>query len=204
MCVGGLGVCSWMDGQKGDLVSGIFEAAPECLEGLPLSIWREYRTKNCTRENLRVRNETLSQSIRNETPEQRVCQSGVRLRRRELEIQAQDAGCSVSSKMWVHNCRRAVWNQERKHGAVKTMTRGISIFGSYVEFSLSSCDSHISNTQECLKVPTSPSSVWSSWSVFVFSSFRPQLFGFYFYSFWYNLWNGHSAASEAEQRGPHL
>ena len=36
-CVG-LCVCSWMDGQGEDLISGIFEAAPECSKGLSLSI----------------------------------------------------------------------------------------------------------------------------------------------------------------------
>ena len=33
-----ISVCSWMGGQGGDLISGIFEAVPECPEDFPFSI----------------------------------------------------------------------------------------------------------------------------------------------------------------------
>ena len=38
-------VCSWIGGQRGDLITGIFEVALECPEDLPLSIlaWRPHR-----------------------------------------------------------------------------------------------------------------------------------------------------------------
>ena len=34
----GLSVCSFMGGQRGDIISGIFKAGPECPKDLPLSI----------------------------------------------------------------------------------------------------------------------------------------------------------------------
>ena len=60
-------------------------------------------------------------------------------------------GWSVSSKTWIQSKWKAVWSQEWRHRAVKMMTRWVSIFGSCVGFSLSSCNSHISCTEECLK-----------------------------------------------------
>ena len=76
-----LSVCSWMGGQRGDLISGIFEAVPECPEDISLSILaRRPHKELCPRKPARpeekdeerqsVKSETPGQSIGSETQKQ--------------------------------------------------------------------------------------------------------------------------------------
>ena len=70
----GLCVCSWMGGQGGDLISGIFEAALECPEDLSLSTLKRRPHKYLSprkparpevkdEESKSVRDETLNRSV---------------------------------------------------------------------------------------------------------------------------------------------
>ena len=74
-----------------------------------------------------------------------VKQSGVKLQSRIQTLNPKTYGWSVGSKTWVQSRRRVVWSQERRHGAVKTMTKWVGIFGSCVGFSLSFRDIHTEN-----------------------------------------------------------
>ena len=110
-----------------------FWPASECLEGPFCLFWCENHTKSCARENLR--------GWKRKTKD--VGQLGVRLRNRDSEIQALDAGWSVGSKTWIQSSLRAVWSEERRHRAVMTVSRDESVsLVSYVGFSQSSRDSH--------------------------------------------------------------
>ena len=65
-------MCSWMGGQKRDLISGTFKAVPECTEDLSLSILarsphKELKTCEAGREGRRTSG----------SPEQRGRQLGV-------------------------------------------------------------------------------------------------------------------------------
>ena len=75
-----VGVCvSWVAGR---IIFGIFEAVPECLEDLPLSILaRRPHKELCPREHARLEEMTKD-----------VGKLGVRLQSRESDIQAQDMG----------------------------------------------------------------------------------------------------------------
>ena len=131
-CVCGLVV------KKGDLISSIFEASPECLEDLSLYILvRRPRKKLCPRKPTRpeegrrmqsvrswgsVRSETSNWSVGSETPEQRVSES--------VRFQGGQLGVSEFRVM-------------------KTTIRWVSIFRSCVRFSLSSRDSHERTYIEC-------------------------------------------------------
>ena len=74
-----------------------FLPASECLEGSLCLFWREDHSEDLRDWKKRTKD---------------VGQSGVRLRSREF-----------GSMTRVQNCRRAVWSQERRHRAVRTMTR---------------------------------------------------------------------------------
>ena len=72
-------VCSWMGGQRGDLISGIFEAAPETFLCL---YWREDHTERCPRKRARPEEKDEGRqsvqsrrAVRSETPEQRARKS---------------------------------------------------------------------------------------------------------------------------------
>ena len=130
-----IGMCVWVCVCCG-IIFDIFEAAPESLD-IPLSILAQRPHKEpFPRKHAR--------------PEERmknVVSLGVRFRSRESvssewdsgagsqTFRAQDTERRASSKTWVQTSRRAVWSQERRGRAVKTMTRWVSIFGSCVWFS---------------------------------------------------------------------
>ena len=127
ICVG-ISLCSWMSGQREELISGIFEGAPEYLEDLPLSVLaRRSHKKLCPRKPTRLEEWTKdivsqewdsgeeSQSLKNGTPKQ-----SFRSETPKQRVQKSSPG----------------------HEAVKTMTRWVSIFDSCVGFSQSSSDSH--------------------------------------------------------------
>ena len=110
---------------------------------------------------------------------------------------------SVRSEILQQSSLRVVWSQERKHRAVKTMTRWVSIFGSCEWFSQSSRDSreHTQNAKKCqLHLPV----FCSSKSVFVCFSFPSSVcfVCLFVLGFFYNLWNSHTTGSEKKQRGP--
>ena len=86
----GLCVSSWMVGQGGDLISGIFQSMPECPEGLSLSIVTPHKGL-CPQKPARPEESLAS-------PEQRACHFGVRPRSSQFGAEKQ----SVRSRGSVH------------------------------------------------------------------------------------------------------
>ena len=131
ICVG-LSVCSWMGGQRGDLIPGIFEAVPECLEDLPLSIFGARTTQRAVPAKICEtgrENEGRSQlggrlrsRVRNSNPGRGASQSALRRQSRALR-------------------GRYVFENGTSSGEDDDQRR-VSIFSSCVGFSHTSRDSH--------------------------------------------------------------
>ena len=66
----GVSECSWMNGQRRDLIFSIFLPASDCLEAPLCLFWSEDHTKSCVCENLRDRKKgRRTLRVRSETPE---------------------------------------------------------------------------------------------------------------------------------------
>ena len=125
----GLWVCSWMGGQKGDLISSIFESAPECPDNLFFKsiLARRPHKELCPRKTARLGEKDEESQI------------GMRPRSSQSETEVQ----SVGSETPVHEVK-----------TVNTMARWVSIFGSCVGLSQSSIDGHENKCiLVCLKMP---------------------------------------------------
>ena len=129
-------VCSWMGGQGRDLISGIFEAAPECPKDLPFSILvRKLHGELCPWKPAR--------------PEERT----------KAVIQSGAEGCQLGVRHW--SGQYAAEGQlsgsetpEHRVRVVKTMTSWVSIFGRCVGLSQSSRDGYEHKyILECFKMP---------------------------------------------------
>ena len=144
ICVG-LSVCSWMGGQRRDLIFGIFEVASECSEDLFCLFWREDRTKSCARENLQNRKKG----------------------RRTLVSKKVSSKWSVRhfrSQEWDSEAVSWEWDSEERSVGSETPKRSV---GSETPKQISRNSHEHKYIEECLRVSTSLSCVCSSKSAFV-------------------------------------
>ena len=127
-----VGLCVfWM---AGGIISSIFEAAPECLEDLPLSILaRRPHKKLCSREPARPEEGTKD-----------VWELRVRLQNRESDYSSPGRGAGHSA---LRRESRAVGgcieSRTKTQSSEDVDQRWVSIYGSCVGFSLSPHDTHI-------------------------------------------------------------
>ena len=173
---------SWIGGQGGDLIFGIFEVALAGPETFLCLFWPKDHTKSCACKNLRDRKKDEEhQSIGSEIPEQRVSQLGMRLWSGGSDIQSSERGAGQS--------RTKTQSSESDDQMIQHFWYLSRIFA-IVPYKF---------IQECLRVSTSllafvvlnlGLSVYSSHPLFVVCLL------FFFFFFLYNLWNSHTARCE--------